>query len=427
MACREWACWNAGLRGTTLAGSAISLMPDASFGLFADQIPNLLGLLSTDGNPDWFTCDKQWRSFVQACDYHQVVTQVRCRLKGLENKLPPEFLHVLTKRCYEIAANNYHLAREVVNITSQLQEHGISTLTYKGPAVAMSIYGDIAFRQYNDLDVVVRSADLLEAASVLTRNGFMLAPDSSQPRNLQNASGYDVVTLAAPARSYFVDLHWHFSPEYARAFCPSEEEIWGNSEKIQLPCGRVLTLSPEDSFVVLCFHGAKHRWCRLKWLCDVAEMLRNADRMDWERIEKIMLERPLAKAAVALGVSLVKDLLHVTVPERIADLFPDTARVRAVGSKIRQEIFARGFSREGDHKDLLRLEGSIRAWLNYLCVRYPKWFFRSSVMHIYPQDRAVLRLPERLGFLYHFVRPIRLLVKHSSRLVRTVLHARESD
>jgi hypothetical protein len=84
-------------------------------------------------------------------------------------------------------------------------------------------------------------------------------------------------------------------------------------------------------------------------------------------------------------------------------------------------MFARGYTTEDFQKDLPRLEGSIVAWLNYLYRRYTKPWFVNAVVRIYPQDRAFVSLPEKLDFLYHLVRPLRLTAKYSMRFARRLL------
>jgi hypothetical protein len=392
---------------------------------FSHEIPNLLRLLRSENDDlDWLPTEWDWQAFARACEYHHVAALAFCRLKAIRKTIPPGLLEYLRQRFYEISARNYRLAKELVGITRLFQEHRIPVLAYKGPTVAMVSYGNLALRQYQDIDLLIRSEDVRNAVGLLTRCGFEIEPFSCQPENAKQVSRNHVIALAAPHKSYFVDLHWRLAQDRAQAFCPDLRDMWDRAEAIQLPHGRVFTLCREDLFLALCFHGIKHRWCRLKWLFDIAEMLRSADSMNWDRIEKTTIRRPLARVAVSLAVLLAHDLLDAPVPAAVPRVVHVTERTRTVYSALRDEIFALGYITDNFEKDLPRLEGSVLGWMNYLYRRYPRCWFVHAVVRVYPQDRALVNLPEKLDFLYHLVRPIRLTAKHSTRLVRALLRGR---
>jgi hypothetical protein len=292
--------------------------------------------------------------------------------------------------------------------------------------VAVGAYGDIALRQYQDIDLVIRRLDLLKAVALLLGRGFRIAPESCAPDNPRKVSRSHEVTLAAPDKSYFVDLHWRLASEQEGAFCPDIEQMRDRVETVQLPHGNVLSFCREDLFVALCCHGTKHRWACLKWLLDVAEILQSPTGLDWDRVEYITFERPLARASISLAILLAHDLLHALMPATLPTALEATRRTRSVASAIRTEIFTRGRTNGlgHHHSTLPNLGGGIPAWIDYLWVRYPKWFFEHAVVRIDPKDRAFVSLPHQLGFLYHVVRPIRLVGKHSTRLARFALSSR---
>src|SRR5690606_30321214 len=92
--------------------------------------------------------------------------------------------------------------------------------------------------------------------------------------------GYD---LAHPETRVIVDLQERPGVRYS-SFHVDMDELWSrhiivNVSGIQLP-----TLSKEDCVLVLCAHGTQHRWQKLKWVCDLAELLRTHPDMDWDRI-----------------------------------------------------------------------------------------------------------------------------------------------
>jgi hypothetical protein len=399
-------------------------MPTGNVVQMEDQIPTLLRCLGRNTDPlYWPSGETDWQPFAKACEYHQVTPFVFCQLKCLARDVPAGLLAHLRQRYFEISARNYHLAKQAVEIASDLGDHGIAAIAFKGPATAIVAYGNIALRQYQDIDLIIGASDLPKAVDLLIRHGFQLAPESCRPDQPKEISRTHEVTLAAPDKSYFVDLHWRLATEREGAFCPNLESILDRVDPIDLPSGKILALGREDQFVALSCHGTKHRWARLKWLLDIAEILQRPEGLDWNRVERITFGRPLARAATRLAILLAHQLLNAPMPAALPRTLEITARTRSVASAIQVEIFARGHTNGLDHlhSTLPHLEGSIRAWMAYLWARYPKWFFEHAVLRIDSKDRALLSLPRPLAFLYHIIRPIRLVAKHSTRVTRLAL------
>src|SRR5580698_3772432 len=169
------------------------------------QVPTLLRILRRESDHlDWAPSETKWQPFARLCEYHQVTPFVFCQLKTSEKSPPAGLLEHLRRRFFEISARNYRLAQEVFDLASLLQEQRIPVLAYKGPVVAMAAYGDLALRQYQDIDLVIRDRDLPKTMDLLMHRGFNLAPHSCQPDNPKDVSGSHEATLVAPDKTFFI-------------------------------------------------------------------------------------------------------------------------------------------------------------------------------------------------------------------------------
>jgi hypothetical protein len=337
-------------------------------------------------------------------------------------------------RFYAVSAHNYHLARNLVELTSLLEAQHVPVLAYKGPAVAMTVYGNLALRQYQDLDLVIRKEHLSKALDLMTQRGFRIVPYSYRcgfqfvpysirAENPKHLTKYHVVALEAPDHTFFVDLHWQLANGDGRAFSPDIEKAWDRAERLQLPLGTVSTFCREDLLLALCYHGTKHRWFRLKWLLDVAELLRKGETLDWSRIEEMIRIRPRAGASASLAILLAQELLNAHIPVEAARVVPATQRTFVEADAIREEILLRGHASGDDYQALLALEEHPPTRMKYRITRaaqYPGVLFSEVFIQVSPKDRALIRLPEKLRLLYHLIRPVRLAVKHGRRAVSAV-------
>jgi hypothetical protein len=252
--------------------------------------------------------------------------------------------------------------------------------------VAVSVYGDLALRQFNDLDLVVRLEHLSKSVQVMASAGFRMLPEG-RPETRRVRTQFHHATFQAPDQSHYVDLHWQLAGDLEQAFSPEIEKVWSRCETLQLPHGPVSTMCREDLFLALCYHGAKHRWGLLKWLVDVAELLRGADRWDWSRIAEMTVNRPGAGASASLAMLLAHELLGAPIPAGSATTLAATERVRHVAAAIREEILtnSRGKIEGHSHRTLLGLEERRAARMKYRCIhamRHPRWWcyqvFRAS-------------------------------------------------
>ncbi|MCC5639670.1 nucleotidyltransferase family protein [Nostoc sp. CHAB 5844] len=68
-------------------------------------------------------------------------------------------------------------------------------------------------------------------------------------------------------------LHWRITPRFFPFELPVAD-LWQRRQWLSLLNVPVPTLAPEDLLLSLCVHGAKECWGKLKWICDVAELIR---------------------------------------------------------------------------------------------------------------------------------------------------------
>ena len=104
----------------------------SSLGIIGGEIQSILQLLRTSvsGDLSWLPSIQQdWRTFAAACDFHHLAPFVFCRVRDLVgDSVPAGLLEHLRTQFYEISANNYRLAKKLVDLTSLLRSHGVPVL-----------------------------------------------------------------------------------------------------------------------------------------------------------------------------------------------------------------------------------------------------------------------------------------------------------
>jgi hypothetical protein len=99
------------------------------------------------------------------------------------------------------------------------------------------------------------------------------------------------------------------------------------------------TPSPEDLFLILCVHAAKHVWGRLIWLYDIAQIATRTN-LDWEWIESqagnLGIER-----IIRVTVLLTSSLLQAEIPVPWRSRFLGDSAAQGLAQEIRS-VMARG-------------------------------------------------------------------------------------
>jgi hypothetical protein len=161
--------------------------------------------------------------------------------------------------------------------------------------------------------------------------------------------------------------------------------------------------------IVLCVHGSKHAWELLKWVCDVAELLRSQPNLDWDQIISCA-SNWRCRRMLYMGLSLAHQLLDAPLPEKVLISLKDETDVRALSHRMPANLlvnYQEGVSEEQAGALYFALKDSwYERWClglllcrahSQLALRPPAWFrWRRSLSRlarlIVPAHRTLVRL-----------------------------------
>jgi hypothetical protein len=264
-----------------------------------------------------------WAVVLDLAWYHGMGPLLYRTLSTLCSDLVPvESLTQLRQRTQAGALLNRLLAQELVVLCEAFAGHGVPVIPIKGVTLAASAYGDPTLRDFSDMDLLVPKGSIAEAQAVLLALGYERKDSSSCPGETDREEGPYHVFIKK--RTLFrVDLQWVMAHEHF-AFQLDRPELWQRRTAVPLANKTVQGLSPEDLLIVLCVHGSKHAWEALKWVCDVAELIRAHDQLDWDRIFS-SASTWRCRRLVYMGLSLAHLVLDAPLPETVlARLFTDS-------------------------------------------------------------------------------------------------------
>jgi hypothetical protein len=336
---------------------------------------------------------------VRMAEHHGVLPHLYRQL-SVASGVRPESLDAVRQRDQANARQTLWLTRELLRVLEHLESRGIGALPYKGPVLAEMLYGNVALRQFSDLDVLVHAADVPRAKAALMelgyKPGFEFTP---QEERAYLASGYEYTFDSAQGRN-LLELQWQVLPR----FYSVDFDVDGFFDRAQAVtvAGRSLpTLGAEDLMLVLCVHAAKHAWVQLSWLCDIVQLARS-QRVDWDAVTQ-QAKRLGIERIVAVSFVLAHKLLGTTPPP-LGQARTQPA-VEAIACAI-VPIIAQGAEYDTESisysRLMMRLRERRRDRLRFL--------WRLIVTPSVGEWSAV-RLPRPLFFLYRLVRVFRLAAR----------------
>ncbi len=345
--------------------------------------------------------ETDWTHLLQAADWHGLTPLVYWHLSGsAPDAVPKAVMDHLRARFHEIAGRNLFQTAKLLELLDLFAISGIVAIPYKGPALASLAYGNLALREFVDLDFLVRERDVPKAQRILISQGYRpeLPLGPSQEAAFREYHYHS--TFLNDADGVIVELHWRVAPRYF-AFALDVERLWERLKPMSLVGKEVLTLSPEDWLLILCAHGAKHRWEQLKWICDIAELIRVQEALDWGLVTEQAMSLGVARM-LFLGLVLARDLLGAALPGEVVRRARADPVVESLAAQIRAQLFSKPEipSTLGEMSLFhLRARERFRDRLRY-CLR----------LAVTPTvgDWQFVPLPRPFFPLYYLLRPIRL-------------------
>ena len=279
-----------------------------------------------------------WGVVLDLARYHGVGPLLYRNLSTLCSDLvPAESLTQLRQRTQAGALLNRLLAQELVVLCEAFEARGVPVMPIKGATLAVSAYGDLTLRDFSDMDLLVPEGSIAEAQAVLLALGYERKDPSSDPGETDHEEGPYHVFIKK--RTLFrVDLQWVMAHQ-CFAFQLDRPEFWQSRTPVSLANKTVQGLAPEDLLIVLCVHGSKHAWEALKWVCDVAELLRAHDQLDWDRIfSRASTWR--CRRLVHMGLSLAHLVLDAPLPEAVVAQFSADSDVQMLSHRMPSTLLA---------------------------------------------------------------------------------------
>jgi hypothetical protein len=208
-------------------------------------------------------------ALLRLSERHRISPLVYGQLKN-DKRIPQEVISVLQERFRGNRLQALSLKGREQWLAHELSARNVKFIFLKGIQIAEKYYGDLAYRHVFDLDVLVDEKSLSVANEVVSEKGFIPEPDFKQFNKIQSlfytTVYHDLAYRHSADKNAVIEIHWRY-----------RDVLSGFNLDVVRP------LDPVEELLYICTHGTEHAWFRLKWLCDVVQMI-DANDFNWQQV-----------------------------------------------------------------------------------------------------------------------------------------------
>jgi len=348
-----------------------------------------------------------WLALNEAAGAHGVRALVCSQLlTNFSEMLPEEWRTQMRQLVEKTAQRNLYLAAEMFRLANVFRTEGMFAVPYKGPLLAAQAYGNLAMRQFADLDFAIRQIDVPRAAAILEANGYK-AVFGATPAEEGTRPTHSEYQFVRPSGNVIVEMQTEITLRYfprKLKFDALEKRL----TTVSIAGGEILSFSPEDTLILLSVHGAKHFWERLMWIADISELSQAMPAIQWDKAFA-RAQRMGVSRAVNLALYLAHQMLEAPLPDHVLAKVLADGTAKKLGDGICEQfsmtahaqlpVFARFRFRVASRDDL---------WAGL------RFAMRIATSPTEP-DRADVALPEGMSGMRRWLRPVLLMKRHGIR------------
>jgi hypothetical protein len=351
-----------------------------------------------------------WASVIEGARRHRAAALLLGGFQQCAAVVPDAVLAKLRQQAAAGARRSLLQAAETVRLLDLLTEAGIRAFSLKGVPLSVQLYGSVGVREARDIDFLIDPARFEAAAEVLAKAGYRRDRPALSPRQRDAYRRRFKDVDFVDARGGAVELHDRLTDDPELLPCDFEA-LWRRRATVRVAEAEIPVLPRPQLDLYLCVHGAEHMWERLRWLTDIAMLLRRPGAVD---DAVAAAEQEGLAAPVLHALLLAHDWIGLPLDAGMIVRARTDRRVRRLDRCLMPSYAGAAWSGQtspGSFAALMR--HSLWQRLYRLSLR-SNWRYR--LRHLYgeliaPDDWGLWRLPDRLFWLYPALRPFGWLLR----------------
>jgi hypothetical protein len=225
-------------------------------------------------------------------------------ISSINLDVPDSILSQLHTHYRNSLKRNMILLDELKRVLQKFKENDIEVIVLKGADLAETVYPNIALRPMGDVDLLVKKKNLEDSERLLLDSGYkqFIRKDS------KNHSFHNTYIRMENGQTVVIEIHWDLIRKIFYTNI-NVDELWAEATPIN-SLNKSLKLSLNHYLLYLCWHGSRHGFARLIWICDIGQLIKNKQEdINLDSIHQKSIEWKISRP-LHLSLYLLNVLLH---------------------------------------------------------------------------------------------------------------------
>lgn len=298
--------------------------------------------------------DLNWDYLIDVASKHSLRSVLYFHLSRLcSEEVPLDIMgHLRNYHIFNVRKNLLMLG-ELLKILKLIKAEGIIAVPYKGPILSIDFYGDISLREFGDLDIFVDKKDVIKVKNILISSGYESNLDLDAEKEYNYLKFQREYKFTNKNNGLCIEIKWYL-PLISLSFPKnllSMNQI--KTKIIEINNQEIVSFSDEDLLMILVLHSVSHLWSKMSLICDIAELIKNSNELDWNKVMEsahfMAIERILY-----LNLSLVNELFDIKLPKEVKLKIESDNKIEYLKQDVMKIIFENNYGLL--HKIFLRLK-----------------------------------------------------------------------
>lgn len=350
-----------------------------------------------------------WKYLHELSVAHGLLPLLHANLQAIcPDAVPREWAERFQAEALENAQWSLRLTAALLAVLDVFAENGVAAIAFKGPVLAALLYGNAALRQFGDIDILVRRQELPQAFEALRTRGYRPQLELTPAREKLFRRLGNERAFVRDGSALEVDLHWGIClPQYPYAL--SFEVLSSRLAPVTISSREVRTVVGDDLLILLCMHATYHRWARLAYTAEVAEVIARGG-LHWQAIMERARKSGCGRM-LGIGLSVAHSVFEVALPADVRDWLKTDRKVQPLAAEVLRSLF-----------------GEQRLDEDLFVFKTLRWMDKCRYcLAPTPDELAGMSLPTALAPLYYVARPFRLAAKAIASAARRRPRAEHED
>jgi len=285
------------------------------------------------------TMDLDWNYLIQMAYQHRLSPLLYWHLNRISPEAIPNNLKLeLKEHFHKNVQKNLMMFKELLEVLDILQKQGIVPIPYKGPVLAILIYKNLGFRIFGDLDFYVPLEDVPKTRDILVNEGYepWEKLTSDQERSFYKFQReYHFINKSTGIN---LEIKWKF---LSKLFSIQNEPFCHENEflrEVELDQFKVKTISPEYLVLILSIHNASHSFSSLYRFCDISELIKSEDDINWQHLLEIAGDLGVQRI-FKVNLYILRELFGIQLSEDFLEQINNDKDVENISEGIIRRLF----------------------------------------------------------------------------------------